>query len=186
MAPATIPTCEPTRAVAGDTWRWDRAVCGYTPAEGWALHYAFRGVGELDVDAAANGAGTGWEVTVAAALTAPLGAGVYRWLAFVTRGDERYTVDRGRLTVLADLAEAEPGDEQGDAEALLPIVEAEIRARITGTGSAHDSYTIGTRSITKIPLSELRQLRRELKAEVSQRKGGGRLKPVGAIFARPR
>ena len=54
----------------------------------------------------------------------------------------------------------------------LDAVEAEIMSRITG--GAVESYSIGDRSLRYIPLSELRQLRAEIAAEVIAASGGAR------------
>ena len=84
MPPATIETVVPSRAVAGDTWRWDRVVSGYTPADGWTLKTYFRGAGALTITGAAASGDASWENTAAATSTKTLPAGQYRWQEFVS------------------------------------------------------------------------------------------------------
>jgi len=55
---------------------------------------------------------------------------------------------------------------------MLDAVNAAINARLTGGAVA--SYSINGRNIQYIPLSELRDLKKELQAQVSAEKGGVR------------
>lgn len=102
MAPASIPTALPARAIAGDSWRWDRTIASYSPADGWALTTYLRGAGKLDVAGVA--AGSYWQNTALASATKVLPAGQYEWSEFVSSGAERYCVGRGVLTVEPDPA----------------------------------------------------------------------------------
>ena len=50
----SIPTTEPTRLRAGDTWQWRREDLSDYPATAWTLTYWFRNsTDHLDVSAAA-------------------------------------------------------------------------------------------------------------------------------------
>ena len=82
----------------------------------------------------------------------------YRYSVRVTDGSETYTAEKGVLTVTPDLEESEAVDEQTHAERMVPVLESEIEARITGTGSAHEDYMVAGRQIRKIPLTELKAL----------------------------
>lgn len=182
MAPASIPTTEPTRAIAGDTWRWNRSVADYSPASGWALTYAFRGAGKLDVAGVANAANNGWEMTVAASATAALKAGVYEWVAYVTKSGERYTVDAGRVTVQPNFALANAGDRQSHAERTLAVIEAAIEGRLTAD---MEEYQIQGRAVKRIPMALLQTLRNRYAFEVTRQRAGGRTPQTEVTFARP-
>ena len=56
------------------------------------------------------------------------------------------------------------------ASALLELIDAAIEALVTGGAS---SYSIGSRSVTKLDLDKLFQERRILQAQVSRESGSG-------------
>jgi hypothetical protein len=55
---------------------------------------------------------------------------------------------------------------------MLDAVNAAINARLTGGAVA--AYSINGRNIQYIPLSELRELKKELQAQLAAEKGGAR------------
>lgn len=172
MAPVTIPTSEPLRAIAGDTWRWDRSEDGYSPADGWALKYAFRGVDALNVTAVANAANSGWEVTVTAATSAPLRAGDYEWTRWVEKAGERYTTGRGVLAVDPDLSTANAGARVSWAQRTLDVLESFF------AGSIEDGileHQIQGRAVKFHDPAYLEQLRARLRREVARKRIGNRL-----------
>lgn len=170
MAPATIPTTEPTEAIAGLTWRWDRVVTDYTPAAGWALKYAFRGVSSLDLTGTADASNSGWELTASAATTGALLGGLYVWTAYVESGAEKYAVGHGTLTVLPNPLTANDGELQAFAERALKSIEATIEARVAADMSA---YTFKERSVQREELEQLQAMRSRLLAEIEAQKSGG-------------
>lgn len=150
--------------MAGDTVAWEKSL-DYSPADGWALSYAIVGPVLLPWVPSYAVAGTSdWTITIPATATANLKSGTYSWTAFVTNGAERHTVDTGVFTVTADPAAAAPG--VSHAATMVAVLEAEIQARVTGNGSAHDSYAINGRSIAKMKMSELLQLRDRYRVEL--------------------
>lgn len=165
----------PATITAGDTMKFTLSPADYPASEGWALALHVAGVQSLSWDTgwiADDGAST-YTITVPAASTVTLPAGDYRWTIKATLSDETYTVETGTLTVLADPSAAEDGDLQAFAEEMLGKVEDEIRARLTGDGSGHSSYSIGGRSLSKYDLSELYALRSKFKGEVLRTRSGG-------------
>ncbi len=182
MAPVTIPSTEPTRVIAGDTWRWDRSVDGYTPGGGWSLTYAVRGKGTLTLTGAANAANTAWEITAPSSQTAALPAGVYEWVAFVTSGSERYTVLRGSLTVEPNLVLAKAGDRQTHEERMLEAINARLEGRIEAD---MEKYQLEARLVERIPFEQLLAARSRYAFAVRLQRNGGRT-PQGEVqFARP-
>lgn len=170
MAPATIPTTEPTALIAGLTWRWDRTFPDYAPSGGWALKYTLRGASVLDITAAANAAQTGWEITVAAADTSPLIAGLYPWVSYVESGSERYVVATGTFQVAADPILAQAGDLTTHPERALALVETAIEARLAVDMSA---YSFRERSVQREELEQLYAVRMRLKSEVAAKRTRG-------------
>lgn len=183
-----IPTGEPSTVTAGNTWTWTKTFSDYAPSESggtWALSYAINGVGKLTWDAAwVSDDGQAWTVTIPAARTAGLPAGRYQWAAIVTGGGgydgERYTPASGILTIQPNPETAAQGDLQTHAEKALAAVEAVLEGRITADVQA---YAIGGRSVTSIPVLELRKLRAQYRDEVwRERHPGQTLPSVNVAF----
>jgi len=142
---APIPSSEPTRAIAGDTWSWTKSLPDY-PAGTWTLTYYLRSrEGEQNFNASASG--TDYQVTVAAATTAGYKAGRYGWTAVVTSGSERHTVGTGELEVLPDPASSGAGqDPRSHARKVLEAIEAVLESRASAPQRELVAYTIGSRS----------------------------------------
>ena len=182
---ATIPTDIPDELIAGDTWQWTVRFSDYPASAGWALTYYLRGVGSLDVTATTDTDGEGYAVTVAAATTATLPAGNYEFLARVAKTGEVFTVDSGAVVIDANAATASAGTLQSHAEQMVALLRAEIKARLSGTaGTAHESYTIDNRQISKLSLAELRSLLKGYELELYAQRNGGRLPPYRVGFSR--
>jgi hypothetical protein len=184
----SVPTTEPDFLIAGDSWSWTKTLSDYPPSEGWTLHYSFRGASALaDADVVATTSGSGYSVVVDKTKTALLTAGAYKWQSYVTNvGGERYTVETGIVTVIAALSALIGSQGQTHVERVLAKIEAEIEARITGTGSTHESYSVNGRAISKTSLENLVKLRGVYAAKVARLNNPGRLgTPVLAVMSPP-
>lgn len=182
MAPATIPTAIPSRLIAGDTWRWDRSVSGYTPADGWTLKTHFRGAGKLSVTGVAASGNTSWENTAAASATSTLKAGQYSWTEFVSNvGDERYEVGRGVLTV-------EPNPELQNAGDATPWEESAIKALeeyLAGTlEDGFLEFQIAGRAVKLMSPKEAMSMLDQLRDRLALRRTRGRRPPIVPVFRR--
>lgn len=152
--------------MAGDTATWTKALADASPSDGSVLSYAIVGPTVVDGSKLTITPGTDdWTVTIPGTVSALFGEGTYQWTAFVTLAGARRVVDEGVITVRADATKiAEPVISH--AAQMVDLLEAEIQARITGTGSAHDSYAINGRSIGKMKMAELEQLRDRYRIEL--------------------
>lgn len=162
-----IPTTEPTKLRAGDTWKWRREdLSADYPAGTWTLKYRFKNAtGGFEITATADG--VNFAVTVTAATSGAYAAGEYAWQAWVENGSEKYTVRTGTLDVLPDLRAGTATaalDTRSMARKLLDAVEAVLANTATLDQQA---YTIHGRSLTRIPRGELLEIRSKLKAEVA-------------------
>jgi len=110
--------------------------------------------------------GTTWTIEIPSATTAIIAAGGYTWQARVTDASETYTAEDGVLTVEPDPETATAGAFQSHAERMVAVIESELEARITGTGSAHEDYMIAGRQIRKIPVGELKTMLGRYRSEV--------------------
>lgn len=178
MAPTT-PTGPPSQATAGDTWRWkveDSAT--YPQSEGWSLKYQLVGASTLSVVPVFQTSGDDvdtWLTVLALASTEGLTPGTYQLIGrMVGSGDyagreDSYSLHA--LEVLRDPRTAFDGDFQSDAEKDLALINAEIKRRMTG-GKAVESYSIGSRSATKIPMAELWAMRAKCRATIHSERYG--------------
>lgn len=166
---APIPTREPERLSAGDTWQWTRTFGDY-PASTWTLNYflAVEGAGANPITFEATADGDTFAITVAAATTAAYAAGSYQWTAYATDGSERRRVDEGRLEILANVATADDTyDPRSHAQKILDALEALILGRTT---KDVNQYAIGGRQLTKMAPEELRTWRSFYQTEVRKEK----------------
>lgn len=185
MAPQ-VPVGEPSALQAGVTWSWKRVEHSDFPvADSWVYTYYLTGKTSLSF-AATNALTThDFSVTVTAATTGAVAAGNYKWQLRASLAGAVYLVDEGEFVVEADTAVSAASDQRTFAEKQLALVESEIQARVDGTGSANEGYTIGTRQITKIPIKELHTLRAWYAAEVQRQRLNGRLAPYRFWSVRP-
>ncbi|MBT9175411.1 MAG: hypothetical protein DDT22_01087 [candidate division WS2 bacterium] len=153
---------EPTVLTAGDTWRWDRTDLSDYPASAWTLTYFLLRAGR-QITITATAVGNFFRVSIPAATTATYPAGIYRWHAYVSRGTERFKVDEGTLEIQLNYAAQTAGfDTRSEVKKILDAIEAALLGRATADQM---SYSIGGRSISKIPIAELITFRDKFKIE---------------------
>lgn len=120
-----------TELVAGDSLNFLTATTGYSAADGWVLKYRMvpRSGSASAIDITATAEGADHRVQVAASATANWAAGSYGWAAWVEKAGEKYTVQTGQLTVLADPRQAAPGaDTRSTARRALDDAKAAMAA----------------------------------------------------------
>jgi hypothetical protein len=164
----------PATIRAGDTVRWrDEAstdnLGNPIDSGSWTLTYYLRtNTASEGATVVGTASGTGWDFALAAATSAGFDAGQWYWQAIATSGSDKVTVGAGQLQVLAALEYAgTPGafDGRSQAQIDLDAVQAAIRAIVSGGAK---QYSIGSRSFTKLDLSELMERESKLKAEVKR------------------
>jgi hypothetical protein len=139
----------PVKARAGDSLRFSLNFPDYPASDGWTLEivllcasrrYTFDG--EADSD--------GFSVNVAPTDTKLWVAGKYSLIARVTNSDETIaaTVYEGRIEILPDITAV--ADPRTHEEKVLDAINAVIEGR-----ADVDEYTIGGRSIKKMPIGDL-------------------------------
>lgn len=180
MSTENIPTYEPREIVIGETLRWSRELGDY-PASEYSLTYHFRGAGK-GFDAAASADGDAFAVTVTAATTAEMTAGNYFWQAVAEKGGEKFVVARGEAKAVAGLASADADaafDGRSEAKKTLDAIDAMLAGKAT---LDQQEYTIADRSLRRIPVPELLQLRRELARRVARERRRERVRRGGTVF----
>lgn len=153
----------PASIVSGDSARWTDTDLEDVTSSEWTLTYYLRGPATLDVQGVAFAGG--WNFSITTAQSATLTAGAYSFSAVATKTGERKTLGSGSLTVAPNIASAGAGfDGRSQAKKDLDAVQAAIRTIISG--GAVQSYSIGNRSLSKMPMADLLALESKLKAEV--------------------
>ena len=155
---------EPEKLTAGVTWKWKKTISDY-PASEWALTYYLRKDGATATSFSATADGDTHLVTVTAATTAGYAAGIYDIVGVVVKAAEKYVVYDGIFEVLTNPATAGAYDPRTHARRVLDLIEAALEGRIP---NGMESYTIGGRSINKIPLNQLRELYEKYAQDVRQ------------------
>jgi hypothetical protein len=185
MAP-TVPVGEPLSLRVGTTWSWKRGESTDVPvADSWVYTYYLLGLTSNNF-AAVNSIPThDFTVTVTAATTAGYSAGVYRWELRASLSGAVYTVDTGSFDITENASVTGASDHRSPNAIKLQHIDDEILARITGDGSAHEEYTIGTRQIKKLSMADLRTMRAVYAAAVERERFGGHLPPYEVEFVRP-
>lgn len=160
----TMPTC----FAAGTTLQLLWSHPSYPTSEGWdaSLHIA----GAKTASVVGEIQGNEYFLEVPESTTAELEAGLYQWAIRVENETGIFEADRGFVTVLGDIADATDGEFQDWAEKTLKVLDQAIAGRLP---SGLDSYQILGRAVSKIPLSELFAIRKQLNATVNA-KGPGR------------
>ena len=179
---------EPEKLTSGVTWKWKKTVSDY-PASEWTLTYYLRKDGATATSFSATADGDTHLVTVTAATTAGYAAGIYDIIGVVVKAAEKYVVYDGIFEVLTDPATAGAYDPRTHARRVLDLIEAAMEGRIP---NGMESYSIGGRSINKIPLNQLREIYEKYKQDVIMEEQAERLvngrrsgKSIGVRFSRP-
>lgn len=168
----------PTSIYAGDTVTFNiPATTDYTSTASWVGTFVLKhrtATDSVSVTGVADGAG-GWDFTVSAATTTGLSVDTHWFQFYVTLSGVRHTLQQGELRVLGNIAAGSATfDGRSQAQIDLAAVQAEIRGRMNG-GQGASEYTIGNRSLKKIPLADLIALQSQLRADVSREARAARI-----------
>jgi hypothetical protein len=180
---------EPEKLTAGVTWKWKKTISDY-PASEWTLTYYLRksGVTATSFNAATDG--DSYLVTVPAATTAAFASGVYDFIGWVIKGTEKFEVFNSVIEVLPNPTNTSAYDPRSHARRVMELIEAAMEGRMDS--GQMESYSIGGRSISKIPLGQLRELWEKYKQDVVMEEQAERLvngrrsgKNIGIRFNQP-
>jgi hypothetical protein len=153
-----MKTSIPSQIVSGMTESWIERRRAY-PSDEWTLSYHLRGGAAQDVTATAT-EDKRYEVELTAATgsgpSTPLPVGRYYWQAKVTNiadTDIKKVIDSGHIEVLADLESIDEAyDGRSKAEVMVDAIDAVLAKKATRD---QQSFTIGQRTLTRIPPKEL-------------------------------
>jgi hypothetical protein len=176
LVPPIIPTTVPTHFPAGTTVKFSRNLDDYQPADGWMYTIYLNGLTQKFNKAATVDDEGVFQIVFDPADTASLVPGPFRYAERVSNSTtgETYDLTGDELVIVIEpnVASAAAGVFNTWEERTLAIVEGAISGRLSADLQA---YQIAGRSISKIPIAELRTIRGELRAAVWRQNNPGQL-----------
>lgn len=182
--PPIIPDVVPDHFPAGTTVKFTRSLNDFLPSDGWAYAIYLNGLTQK-FNKAATVLGNTFQIVFLPADTAALNPGPFRYAERLTNSGtgEVYDITGDELVINIEpnVASATAGAFNTWEERTLAVVEAAISGRLT---SDIQAYQIAGRSVSKIPIAELRTIRGELKASIWRQNNPGQLGvPYRVAFA---
>lgn len=180
----------PAQIVQGTSVVFIKCLEDFTP-DLFTLSYHLRGAAQLDVDATDNGDGNYLVQFVASTGVdpdiAPLPAGQYFYQAYATdvsNSSDRRFVESGRVEVLVDLSTVTTSfDGRSNAEIMVAAIDAVMQKKATRD---QQSYTIGQRTLVRIPPDQLLKWRDYytgiLRSEIMKKRIAAGLSPFENIL----
>ena len=173
--PPIIPDLVPDHFPAGTTVTFTRSFGDFSPADGWGYVIYLNGLTQK-VSKAATVLNNVFTIVFVPADTAALNPGPYRYAERLTNSitGEVYDVTGDNLVINIGLnvGSAAAGAFNSWDERTLAVINAAISGRLTADIQA---YQIAGRSVSKIPIKELRQIRGELIAAIWRQNHPGQL-----------
>lgn len=125
------------------------------PAPTWVVAVLLRGKSSIDMLAVAEG--NQHRLRVDATTTGQWLPGDYWYSIRATSGDDVVEIEQGHITVMPDMASAEPGyDGRTKAQIALEAIDAVIAKRAT---MDQERYRINNRELYRTPIADLLKLR---------------------------
>lgn len=147
----------PTQFTAGDVVEWTWSAADWSSIDGYTSFYVFVVPGVQKTVAGSPDGSGGWTYRIESAASAAWIPGQYGWQRYVSLLGDRRTTGTGRIAVAANFEAATVGvDPRAEYEKTIDAIDATLQGR---AGSDIASYTVGGRSLAKMTVSELLQLR---------------------------
>lgn len=159
--------------MAGDTLSWRKSIPDY-PAPTWALTYSLINAGGKKT---ITGTADGGEhvLTVAASTTAAWAAGDYQWVATVSDGTNRHTVETGSISIKTDIVAQLAGlDARSTARKALDDLRSALATWISTKGHVQ-SYMVDGASMTFASAADLQSRISILEREVAREEAAERM-----------
>jgi hypothetical protein len=182
--PPIIPDVVPAHFPAGTTVRFTRSLDDFSPSDGWTYAIYLNGLTQK-FNKAASVLDNIFQIEFLPADTASLNPGPFRYAERLTNSGtgEIYDITGDELVINIEpnVGSAAAGAFNTWEERTLVIVEAAIAGRLTADLQA---YQIAGRSVSKIPIQQLRTIRGELRAAIWRQNNPGQLGvPMRVQFA---
>ena len=167
----------PLKITAGDTLKFAYTGSSYSSTDGYGLTLKLTGPSgspqKFSYNANTGNTATTFDFRVAPEATANLAAGIYSYALVADDGTDSFTVESGTVTVELRADLSANSDLRSHNQKVLEAIEALIEGRASNDVA---SYTIAGRSLAKIPLKELIDLRKYYKDLVREEQGQSRKK----------
>lgn len=153
----------PTKIIQGDSLTFTISNSNFLPSENWTLEY--RLVGKTNnYTITTTVVDETFEVDEAPATTAAYVIGLYTAYEVFTNSDGTRTTNTShQVEITVDPTTSSFADQRTHAQIALEAIEAVIEKRAS---TDQNKYTIGNRSLDRIPLSELKEFRADYREEV--------------------
>lgn len=173
--PPIIPDVVPDHFPAGTTVRFTRSLDDFAPTDGWAYSIYLNGLTQK-FNKAATVLDNIFQIEFLPSDTASLNPGPFRYAERLTNSGtgEVYDITGDELVINIEpnVGSAAAGAFNTFEEKTLVVVEAAIAGRLTAD---IQTYQIAGRSVSKIPIQELRVIRGELRAAIWRQNNPGQL-----------
>jgi hypothetical protein len=173
--PPIIPDSVPDHFPAGTTVKYTRTLADFQPSDGWTYTIYLNGLTQK-FSKAATVLNNIFQIVFLPADTASLNPGPFRYAERLVNsgtGDVYdITGDELVINIEPNVGTAAAGAFNTWEERTLAVVEAAISGRLTADIQA---YQIAGRSVSKIPIAELRTIRGELRAAIWRQNNPGQL-----------
>lgn len=167
----------PAILTAGDSATWEDLPTsdnlGNAIDSSWTLKYALK-QSAIAVTLTASTHGSGWSTAITKVQSATFAAGIVFWQAYAEKVLQRITLGSGQITVKVNVADA-TGTFDGRTQIQQDLDAVELAIRTMISGGAVAEYSIGGRSMRKLPLAELILLRDRLKAQLTNQAKADRI-----------
>jgi hypothetical protein len=164
----------PAKFRAGDSLSFLDTLSEYPADESWVLTYVISdGASRYELTSTASG--SDHQITKTPTNTAKWVAGSYKWVAYVSDGTDRHTIDSGWITIEPDLVN--PTDERNHVQKVLAAIEAVIEKRAS---MDQMKMQMNGRALERTPLEDLIKLRSQYKSELASIERAERIANGGA------
>ena len=150
---------------AGDKFIFEYTNADYKPTAGWKCYISLRNVEQMIDLSSDEGDGDTFIFKASREDTAKWASGTYSYNIYVRNNEDRFRLKDGTVEILRDYASDEVYDPRSQAKRTLDAVNATLEGRAT---SDYSSMTHRGRSITKLSVTELIQLRSLLLKEINR------------------
>jgi hypothetical protein len=173
--PPIIPDVVPDHFTAGTTVKFTRSLDDFQPSDGWSYTIYLNGLTQK-FNKTATVVGSDFQIEFVPSDTASLNPGPFRYAERLTNSGtgEVYdlTGDELVINVEPNAGSSAAGVFNTWEEKTLAIVEAALAGRLT---SDIQAYQIAGRSVSKIPVMQLREIRGQLRAALWAQNHPGQL-----------
>jgi hypothetical protein len=158
METSEVLNTVPTEMTAGTTQEWSMSLA-HTPADGYTatINIANADGDDLSKAAVASDDNQSFDFTLTPTDTDAFATGVYFYQVVTSKSGEKHLETSGQISMHALIGNA-AYDGRSFAKKIIDAIDALVLNRAT---IDQQSYQIGNRQLSRIPLIELRQIRKD-------------------------